>query len=113
PSGRATAQLGLCEQALGLWVDAETHLKAALARPSEPWIHKNSAMLREALDHVQARLASLELWGSPAGARILVDGQHVGSLPLPHPIRVVDGSRVVTVEASGFISQSRTLEIKP
>lgn len=113
PNGRASGQLGLCEQALGLWVDAETHLKAALARSSEPWIRKNGAMLREALAHVQGRLASLDLWGTPAGARVLVDGQAVGTLPLSSPIRLVDGSRVVTVEAKGFISQSRTLEIKP
>lgn len=111
-SGRASAQLGLCEQALGLWGDAETHLQAALALTSDPWVRKNGATLREALVRVQARLASIDLWGTPAGARILVDGQAVGVLPLSSPIRVVDGSRVISIEASGFRSQSRTLDVK-
>src|SRR3982751_2270792 len=38
PSPRAAAQIGLAEQALGRWLDADGHLRAALAAPSDPWI---------------------------------------------------------------------------
>jgi len=35
---RAAAQLGLCEQALGQWLEAEGHLSEALLAESDPWI---------------------------------------------------------------------------
>src|SRR4051812_16131890 len=38
PSPRAIAQIGLAEQALGRWVDAETHLEAALGSKTDAWI---------------------------------------------------------------------------
>jgi hypothetical protein len=112
-TGRTSAQLGLCEQSLGLWVDAETHLTGALALTQDAWVRKNGATLHEALGRVQERLGSIELWGTPAGARIAIDGQTAGTLPLKSPIRVADGSRVVTVEADGFVKQTRTIEVKP
>jgi hypothetical protein len=62
---------------------------------------------------VQERLGSLDFWGSPRGARISIDGQPAGTLPLPSPIRVADGSRSITIEADGFVPQTRTLEVKP
>jgi Flp pilus assembly protein TadD len=38
---RAVAQLGLCEHALGMWVEAESHLQEALRATQDPWIVKN------------------------------------------------------------------------
>src|SRR5260221_25029 len=40
PSPRAVAQIGLAEQALGRWADAEAHLLTALEAVSDPWIDK-------------------------------------------------------------------------
>src|SRR4051812_36411583 len=47
---RALAQLGLCQQALGLWPGAERHLEEALAgEGDDAWKAKNAKALREAL----------------------------------------------------------------
>ncbi len=43
-TARAAAQLGLCEQALERWVDADAHLAEALAS-SDPWIERQRTIL--------------------------------------------------------------------
>src|SRR5580704_12825575 len=37
-SPRATAQIGLAQQALGHWVEAEAGLRTALEQGTDPWI---------------------------------------------------------------------------
>src|SRR5262245_48414592 len=61
PTPRAAAQLGLCEQALGLWVAAEKHLDQALHHPQDVWIKKNEPALRSALAKVQQNVGSIEV----------------------------------------------------
>jgi hypothetical protein len=112
-SGKTLAQLGLCEQALGLWLRAETHLQEAVTRPTDPWIKKNLGALNNALDLVRSRLGVIDIWGTPNGARVDIDGGTVGTLPLARPVHVPEGRRVVTVEANGFVTEKRTLEIVP
>jgi len=111
PKPRAFAQLGTCEQALGLWIGAETHLGEALKHPEDAWIQKNDQALRAALAFVQQRLGSIHVWGSPAGARISIGGELVATLPMSQPARAVAGRRTVTVEAPGFLSESLAVEV--
>ncbi|MES1207197.1 MAG: PEGA domain-containing protein [Pseudomonadota bacterium] len=108
---RAFGQLGTCEQALGLWVDAEAHITEALAHPRDSWVEKNAAALRTALDYIAGRLGSIEVWGSPVGARVTMDGASVGVLPLPKPARVAVGQRKLAVESSGFQAERRTIDV--
>lgn len=111
PSPRASAQLGLCEHAMGLWVEAEAHLQDALKAGSDPWIAKNAPTLRADLDRVQEKLGSVEIWGTPAGADVSMDGHLVGKLPLEGPLRALGGRRLVLVEAAGYLSDTRTIEV--
>ena len=70
---RAAAQMGLTEQALGLWVRAEEHIKEAVADMHDPWVRKNRATLDESLATIQERLATIEVWGErPTGAEVLM-----------------------------------------
>lgn len=47
-SPRARAQMGLAEQALGKFVDAEAHLSEALAAPGDAWITARRSRRRSA-----------------------------------------------------------------
>lgn len=107
---RVLAQIALAEQALGLWVGAEAHLKEALAASSDPWIQKNLAALTSARDVIAGHVGRLDLWGEPAGAEVLLDGEAAGVLPLG-PVSVAVGTVTVTVRARGFAELSRSLEI--
>src|SRR5438046_3093385 len=57
---RALAQMALAEQALGVWIDAEAHLKLALQSKEDKWIRGNRQVLEGALNVIQRRLGSLE-----------------------------------------------------
>src|SRR5687767_13732162 len=56
PTPRAAAQIGLAEQALERWTDAEAHLNEALRARNDPWIRKNRAVLEESLRTVRGRI---------------------------------------------------------
>ena len=54
PSARALAQMGLAEQALGQWRNAEIHLSAALQTANDPWIRRRRSALIRALAFVRS-----------------------------------------------------------
>ena len=107
---RALAQIGLAEQALGRWVDAEADLDQAMANKTDPWIRKNGATLSGALDVIHRHLGSLEVIG-PEGAELRVDGRAVGTLPLAKPARVPIGNPTVELRKPGFFPVTRPVSI--
>jgi hypothetical protein len=110
---RLSAQIGLAEQALGLWPAADKHLREALDQGSDPWIKKNRKLLDESLATIDGHLALLDVWGSPDGAEVLIDGEAAGTLPLPAAIKVPAGTVELTVRAKNFVESARRLEIRP
>lgn len=108
PSPRARAQVALAEQALGLWVQAETDLGAALASDSDPWIAKNKSALDGALAVIRKHIASLEVRGSEKGD-VYIDGVKLGTGAGPY--RVEAGRRQLDVKASGYQTTSRAVDV--
>ena len=109
-STRALAQIGLAEQALGRWVDAEAHLGQALSDETQPWIRKNSAVLKGAFEEIQRHIGSLEIIG-PQAAEVRVNGQIVGTLPFSKPARVPIGTLNVELRKEGYLPSTRTVSI--
>jgi tetratricopeptide (TPR) repeat protein len=108
---RVVAQIGLAEQALGLWPAAAEHVEEALAATSDEWIQKNRRALEQAFENIKGQVGRLEVWGSPDGAEVLVDGRSLGRLPGVKPLWVgVDPVRV-TVRAGGFTKAVRTVAV--
>ena len=99
---RAIARMGLTEKQLGRWLPAEEHLRAALAAGGDPWITSHRAPLEEAMEQVRQNLADLEVVCAVPGATLSVNGQAAGTLPLAHPIRIVRGSVMLDVVATGY-----------
>jgi len=110
PSARARAQVGLAEQALGMWVLAEADLSAALAIDGDPWITKNRSALEGALAVVRRRVTTLEVRGAEH-ADVYVDGVKLGTGAGPYHVEA--GRRTLEVRASGFQSTTRTVELPP
>jgi len=111
PTANAQAQIALAEQALGLWVDAERDLGAALEQERDPWIKKNGAVLRGAMNVIRQHLGSVQLSGTPAGARVKLDERDVGTLPFDKPVRVTAGEVVVSISAPGYTEISRKVTV--
>jgi len=112
-SPRALAQVGLAEQALGRWLEAEGHLRGALDRRDDPWIARNAAPLTTALGVVAQHLGWLRIDGGVAGAEVLVDGQPIGTLPTSVALRVVAGTLALEVRAPGHVTIRREVAIPP
>ncbi|HET6283745.1 MAG TPA: PEGA domain-containing protein [Polyangia bacterium] len=110
-SGRTVAQLGLCELALGYWVEADEHLTEALSAPSQPWIENNRAVLTESVEKARAHIATIAVTGSPAGAEVTAHGRVVGALPLARPIRLVEGQVEIVLKHPDYATVSRTLKL--
>jgi hypothetical protein len=108
---RAAGQLGLAEQALGRWEDAEQHVREALEADADPWVIKNHAVLGEAMGLIQGHLGRVEIVGEPAGAEVLVNGRAAGTLPLAQPVPVSAGDVDVELRAPGYQPGQRTLAL--
>jgi hypothetical protein len=108
---RVLGHLGLAEQALGRWEDAERHVREALQSWNDPWVAKNRATLSDALGIIQSHLGRVEVIGDPAGAEVSVNGRTVGKLPLPDAIPVSAGEVDVELRAPGYHRLQRTLTI--
>lgn len=106
---RALAQLALAEQALGRWVDAETHLKAALDSQQDPWISANRALLDGALRSIQGRLASVEILTNINGADVRFNGRSIGTTPMTQAARVAAGTIAIDVTADGYWPVNRVV----
>jgi hypothetical protein len=113
PTPRALAQEGLAEQALGRWLDAETHLVAALGARKDAWISKYRSVLETSREAVAQHLGSLQIDGQPVGARILIDGNPAGVLPFARPLRLPVGTVAVEVTAPGHVGVVRRIDVAP
>lgn len=110
-SGRGLAQVGLAEQALGRWVEAEAHVRAARAITTDPWISRNDAALEAALAVIGQHLGGLWIDGTVSGAELYVEGQWVATLPMAEATRVIAGSVSVEVRAPGYESVTRRVTV--
>jgi tetratricopeptide (TPR) repeat protein len=110
-SPRAAAQLGIAEQALGRWEDADIHITEALRAKGDPWIEKNRAAIERSAGVIKAHLARIHLVGEPSGAEVLFNGRSVGTLPLAGPISVSVGEIDVELRAPGYVSANRRVTL--
>ena len=110
-SPRSAGQLGLCEMAVGYWIEAEQHLSEALQTPDHPWVAKNLETLQKERARVLGNIGELAIDGAPAGAQVVVNHRPAGTLPLAAPVRVAKGRVEVEVSAPGYttLTQSRSV----
>jgi hypothetical protein len=108
---RAAAQLGLAEQQVKRWGDAERHLTRALRDKDDPWVSKNRRVLDAQLKVVRGQIGRVEVAGEPPGAEVLVNAEIVGTLPLTDPVPVTPGSVRVEVRSAGYLSGAMSVAV--
>ncbi len=111
PEPRTLARMGLAEAELARWVDAETHLTAALADRHDRWIRHNHRDLEAELESVRAHLGHLEVTSTVQGARLSINGAEPLPLPLSAPLRVSDVPLNLEVSAAGCESVRRSVTV--
>jgi hypothetical protein len=108
---RSQGHMGLALQALGRWVEAETHVRGALANGQDQWVSNNRKTLEQALAVIEQRLGSLDVISNVPGTEVTVDGRPAGKVPLPMPLRLSAGTVVVQVQAPGHAPLQRAVQI--
>jgi tetratricopeptide (TPR) repeat protein len=110
---RALARAALTEASLGRWLDADAHLREAMARSDDPWITRSRAALEIESRRIGEHVGSLVVTGEGAAGEVRVDGRRVADWPMRDPVRVLAGSVTVTVHAEGFRDVDRSLRVEP
>lgn len=111
PSPRTLGQMGLVESSLQRWADAEAHLLAALATPDDAWVHRNRQFLDQARERAKEHMGELVITGPP-GTKVSLGQRPIGSLPLPTPVRLVEGEITINATSAGYKPFSLNLSIK-
>lgn len=107
---RSLARLALTEAALGRWLDADTHLRAALAS-DDPWIAAHRAALEVERDRIGQHIGSLLVAGEGTPGTVSVDGRPAGPWPMTAPLRLPIGRVTVRVEVPGCVPVTRSVQV--
>ncbi len=110
---RTTAQLGLVELALKQWLNSALHLEQALAAERDAWIKEQRGTLEGALDKARARIGSLIIEGTPAGAAVAIAGQPAGTVPFAKNPLVEPGTVTVELSAPGWKTERQAVRVGP
>jgi tetratricopeptide (TPR) repeat protein len=101
PTTRSHAEIGLAEQALHRWLEAEADLAGALVEQEDAWLKEHRSLLDKALADVRSHLGTLTVESGPYGAEVKINGETRGVLPLPQPLFVLPGTVQVEITAPG------------
>jgi hypothetical protein len=111
PSPKILFNFGEAYFAMGDLVTAaeqyEHLLEEAKLEPGATLRQRAEARLAE----IDIKLGRLAVDGKPAGARVKIDGEEAGELPL-EPVRQTAGAHEVTVEKGGFEPESKTVHVR-
>jgi tetratricopeptide repeat protein len=110
-NARVLAHLGATYQALGRWVFAHTYLSRALEHRDDAYIQRHRGELEDALAVVGEHIGFLEVYGAPAGAEALINGQLVATLPMTAPIPVIVGSYLLEIRFQGHYTLGRPITV--
>jgi len=99
-STRSRTEIGLAEQALHRWVEAETDLAGTLSEEAgDAWLESHRSLLEKALADVHTHLGMLTVETGPRGAQVKINGELRGLLPLSRPLFLLPGTVQVEITA--------------
>lgn len=110
---RSLVQMGQLEAQLGRWVLADEHLSAALAAPADPWIDPRRTAVESNLAEVRRHVSEFTVVANIPGARLRLNGQDLGPLPLARAPRVAVGQVVIDLDAEGYEHLRETAQATP
>jgi tetratricopeptide (TPR) repeat protein len=111
PTGRAAAQLGFVQQAVGLSLEAEKNVSTALADETDPWVRRNKTAILTALAEIRAMLGRLIVQTVPPAATVVINGVEVPNASNEEGVLVKPGTNLVEARAAGVGSQSATVTV--
>ncbi|HVU50188.1 MAG TPA: PEGA domain-containing protein [Polyangia bacterium] len=111
PDFRVLYNIGKVRVALGRAAEAVDALQAYLAQGGDQITEERRREVGDAVALALARVATLTVRVSPAGAEVRVDGRLVGVAPLAAPVRVTEGKHTVEALLPDRPVQLRELDV--
>jgi tetratricopeptide (TPR) repeat protein len=112
PTTRSRTEIGLAEQALHRWVEAESDLAAALSEVNDAWLEPHRPLIEKALADVRSHLGMLTIESGLRGAKVMINGEPSGFLPLPGPLFRLPGTVQVEIAAASRRPWRSEVQIK-
>jgi hypothetical protein len=108
---RTAAQLGLSDQAVGQFFEAEPLLSEALSSVDDPWVQEHKAILENSRKTVRQHLGMLTIVGAPDGTLVQI-GEHA-AIPVPQDgaIWVAPGESNLRFEAPERRAVTKTVTV--
>ena len=113
PSAQILRMHGYTELALEHWEKAADSLDAALASALVPLSADDRKDVQSQLDKALAHLGTVEIKSQVEGTEISVDGGEAMALPLPRPLRLVEGSHRLSAHAKGHLDVTQEVQVAP
>lgn len=85
----------------------------AIAEGGSVFAPKDLQDLKDSAAALRPYVSTLEITSNEAGATVTIDGEEIGTTPLPKPVDVSVGSHQVTVAKKDFRDQTRTVDVLP
>ena len=107
---RTAAQLGLCDLAVGRWLEADAHLTEALDS-NDPWVGNQRAALEQGRSKARAKLGRIAVTGAAPGAMVTTTGRPTTKLADDGQVWVAPGFVHVKLEAAGYRSVEQDVTV--
>ena len=111
PTRSALFNFGMCQKALHRYLQALETFEGWLAAYAETAPAEERATIDDEGAELRAFVGELVVLVEPAGARLSVDGQPVGTDPLAGPVPVEVGTHSLEVTADGHRAATRTFSV--
>lgn len=111
PNYRVLYNIGQTYFQLRQYVEARDAMTRYLKEGGDQIDAERQAAVNKDLADLQRRLASVTVQVNVGGAMVLVDGKNMGLTPLPEPIVVSEGQRLISVEAPNRGSLQRQIQV--
>jgi hypothetical protein len=103
--------IATAEEKLGRWLDAAIHLRRFLTSSGEIDA-KLQADAEARLETIKLNLGVLALNVQPEGAQVSIDGNVIGTAPLPEPLFLAPGEYALAISADGYKPMEQQLTIE-
>lgn len=107
---RAAAQLGLCEQALGRFAEAEVHLGSALGS-RDAWVDASRSTLEAARAAARKHLGKVHVLAAPVGTTVAVGDLPPQKLPADANLWLAPGPTTLAFDADGYRPSQKSVSV--
>jgi hypothetical protein len=108
---RVLYNVAICEKALAQYTRAAARLNESLKVGGDSLAEDYVALVRRTLELLDPYIGALSIDVSEAGSTVYVDGESIGTSPLPAAVSVDVGEHIVSAKHEGFVDATQKVDL--